>query len=105
MRSEMESPRSPQGEGGEFEDKEIICKECGNKFLFSASEQEFFQRKGFQHEPARCPDCRKAKRKQLEKEMIEIECAKCGKKTKALLDIKKNLPIYCRDCFEKLKEE
>jgi len=84
-----------------FEDKELECKECGKKFLFSAAEQEFFQKRGFQHEPARCPECRKKKRESLEKQMLEITCAHCGKKAKVLLEIKKNVPVYCRDCFEK----
>ncbi len=99
MRSETES----RSQSGTFEDKELICKECDKRFLFSAKEQEFFKHKGFQHEPARCPDCRKQKRQQLEKEMTQIKCAKCGKETKALIDIKKDVPVYCRDCFEKMK--
>ena len=88
----------------EFEDKTLTCKECGNNFVFSADEQAFFQKKGFEHDPARCPDCRKKKRQSLEKEKIEIKCAKCGKTAKVLLDIKQNIPIYCRECFEKLRE-
>jgi len=88
----------------DYIDKELICKECERKFIFSASEQEFFRKKGFQHEPARCPECRRKKRQQLEKEMVEIVCSQCGKKTKALIDIKKNTPVYCRECFEKIKE-
>lgn len=89
----------------EFEDKQLTCKECGNNFLFSAKEQEFFQLKGFMHEPARCSDCRKKKRKALEKEMAEIKCQGCGKETRALINIKNNVPVYCRDCFEKLKNK
>jgi CxxC-x17-CxxC domain-containing protein len=87
-----------------FEDKELECKECGNKFLFSASEQEFFQKRGFEHEPARCQDCRKKKRESIEKEMTDITCSSCGKNTKALIDINKNTPVYCRECFEKLNQ-
>ena len=40
-----------------FTDKTLVCKECGEEFLFSASEQEFYAEKGFQNEPARCPQC------------------------------------------------
>jgi len=89
----------------EFQDKQLICKECGRDFLFSAKEQEFFKHKGFEHEPVRCPDCRQKRKQKIEKEMTEIVCAKCGKKTKALINISKNLPTYCRECFEKLKEK
>src|ERR1039458_405823 len=42
-------------------DRELKCAECGEMFVFSAGEQEFFQRKGFTNEPKRCKQC-KAKR-------------------------------------------
>lgn len=45
-----------------MEDKKIICKDCGAEFLFTAGEQEFYQTKGFENEPTRCPECRKAKK-------------------------------------------
>ena len=47
-----------------YEDKTLTCRECGNEFVFSASEQEFFAQKGFQNEPSRCPACRAARRAQ-----------------------------------------
>lgn len=45
-----------------YQDKIIVCKDCGNQFSFSAGEQEFFSQKGFENRPVRCKDCR-AKRK------------------------------------------
>ncbi|WP_066499029.1 zinc-ribbon domain-containing protein [Abyssisolibacter fermentans] len=45
-----------------YSDKKIICKDCGNEFIFTAGEQEFYAEKGFDNEPVRCKDCR-AKRK------------------------------------------
>ena len=36
-----------------FEDKTLVCKECGNEFIFSAGEQEFYAERGFQNEPVR----------------------------------------------------
>ena len=47
-----------------FEDKTLRCADCGNEFVFSASEQEFFSEKGFTNEPKRCPACRRARRQQ-----------------------------------------
>lgn len=44
------------------EDKTLVCKECGKEFVFSASEQEFYESKGFTNEPGRCPACRQARR-------------------------------------------
>jgi hypothetical protein len=41
-------------------DKTITCKDCGAPFVFTVSEQEFYKEKGFDNEPIRCADCRKA---------------------------------------------
>ncbi|MFO8144135.1 MAG: zinc-ribbon domain-containing protein [Candidatus Syntrophosphaera sp.] len=43
-------------------DKTLICKDCGNEFVFTEGEQEFYKEKGLVNEPQRCPDCRKAKK-------------------------------------------
>lgn len=37
-----------------FEDKTLVCKDCGNEFTFTAGEQEFYAEKGFENEPSRC---------------------------------------------------
>ena len=37
-----------------FEDKTLVCKECGKEFVFTAGEQEFYAERGFQNEPQRC---------------------------------------------------
>ena len=34
-----------------YEDKTLVCKECGKEFVFSAGEQEFYAERGFQNEP------------------------------------------------------
>lgn len=41
-----------------YRDMELICRDCGEKFIFTAGEQEFYADKGFLHEPTRCPRCR-----------------------------------------------
>lgn len=48
--------------GNNMQDKKIICKDCGKEFVFTVGEQEFYQSRGFENEPVRCPDCRKAKK-------------------------------------------
>lgn len=45
-------------------DKTIVCKDCGNEFVFTESEQAFYAEKGFDNEPQRCPACRKARKQQ-----------------------------------------
>ena len=37
-----------------YEDKTLVCKECGKEFVFTAGEQEFYAERGFQNEPQRC---------------------------------------------------
>lgn len=37
-----------------YEDKTLVCKECGKEFVFTAGEQEFYAEKGFVNEPQRC---------------------------------------------------
>ncbi|MDF2531183.1 MAG: CDGSH-type zinc finger protein [Clostridia bacterium] len=45
-------------------DKELTCKDCGNTFVFTEGEQAFYKEKGFENEPQRCGDCRRAKKAQ-----------------------------------------
>lgn len=45
-----------------MQDKIIICKDCGEEFVFSLSEQEFYAQKGLEHDPVRCKECRNAKK-------------------------------------------
>ncbi|WP_426348389.1 zinc-ribbon domain-containing protein [Alloiococcus sp. CFN-8] len=47
-----------------MDDKKIICKDCGQEFLFTVGEQNFYKEKGFENEPVRCPECRKARKVQ-----------------------------------------
>jgi len=39
----------------------IVCMDCGDKFVFSAAEQDFYADKGFKN-PVRCPACRKKRK-------------------------------------------
>ncbi len=45
-----------------MEDKKIVCVDCGKEFVFTVGEQEFYKEKGFENEPKRCLDCRRAKK-------------------------------------------
>lgn len=97
-----------------YRDKDLTCRDCKQDFVFSASEQEFYQEKGFQNEPVRCPDCRQKNKQQRDnrsgrgsdrrgnrgnREMFEATCAKCGKVAKVPFKPTSNKPVYCRDCF------
>jgi len=42
----------------EKQDIKVICKDCGEEFLFTVGEQEFYEEKGFTNSPVRCKECR-----------------------------------------------
>jgi len=44
-----------------FTDKTLVCADCGQEFLFTASEQEFYSARQFS-EPRRCSSCRAARK-------------------------------------------
>jgi len=46
----------------EFVDRQLTCMDCGQPFVFTAGEQEFYERKGFKEEPKRCKNCREARK-------------------------------------------
>lgn len=43
-------------------DKTLVCKDCQKEFVFTEGEQAFYKEKGFENEPQRCPDCRRARK-------------------------------------------
>ena len=43
-------------------DKILSCRDCNSEFVFTEGEQAFYQEKGFENEPQRCPDCRRARK-------------------------------------------
>lgn len=47
-----------------YQDITLTCRDCGEPFIFSAGEQEFYAQKGFLNNPVRCPACRRARKEQ-----------------------------------------
>ena len=62
-----------------YEDKTLVCKECGKEFVFTAGEQEFYAERGFQNEPQRCKACRDARKNATRgpREYYTATCAAC----------------------------
>ena len=90
-----------------YQDKTLVCKECGEQFIFSAGEQEFYAERGFQNEPQRCKSCRD-KRKNVNRtprEYFTATCAACGGEAKVPFQPKSDRPVYCSACFAKMKAE
>jgi len=46
----------------EKKDIKITCKDCGETFIFTVREQEFYEEKGFNNKPVRCKSCRDKKK-------------------------------------------
>ena len=88
-----------------FEDKTLVCKECGKEFVFTAGEQEFYAEKGFENEPQRCRECRNARKNKVQKEMYTATCASCGKEARVPFQPREDRPVYCSECFAKMREE
>lgn len=90
-----------------YEDKTLVCKDCGNEFIFTAGEQEFMQKKGFKNEPLRCKECRIARKRAAKppRELFDAICANCGAEAKVPFEPRDGRPIYCSECFSKMKAE
>ena len=98
-----------------FEDKSIQCTDCGVTFTFSVADQEFFQTKGYTNEPRRCSPCRQTRKSQLgnsagygntsyaPRQMFPATCADCGKATEVPFEPRSGKPVYCSDCFRKVR--
>ena len=90
-----------------YEDKILVCKDCGNEFTFTAGEQEFYAEKGFENEPKKCKACRDARKNATrgEREMFTATCASCGAEARVPFRPREDRPVYCSECFAKQKEQ
>jgi CxxC-x17-CxxC domain-containing protein len=100
-----------------FEDKSLVCSECGAAFSFTANEQDFYQSKGLVNEPKRCPSCRQARKASQgnssysnsgagyhsDRQMYPAVCAECGKATQVPFEPHSDKPVYCSDCYRTVK--
>ncbi|MDO9334392.1 MAG: zinc-ribbon domain containing protein [Dehalococcoidales bacterium] len=98
-----------------FQDKSLTCADCGATFTFSADEQELFQTRGYLNEPKRCPTCRQAKRTArngssdssssfgARRNMFTVTCSACGKSTEVPFEPRGDRPVYCSDCYRKVR--
>ena len=108
-----------------FADKTLTCRDCGQEFVWTAGEQEFYQSRGLQNPPSRCPSCRAARRAGGggggggggsyagggggggggygggQREMFTATCSNCGREARVPFQPRGDKPVYCSDCFEK----
>ncbi|TSC92914.1 MAG: hypothetical protein Athens101428_780 [Candidatus Berkelbacteria bacterium Athens1014_28] len=85
-----------------FEDRVMPCKDCGDKFMWTAGEQKFFYDKGLQNEPKRCKKCAAIYKEQLREKhpLFWLTCKKCRKKAEVPFEPKSD-DVLCEECFQK----
>jgi chaperonin cofactor prefoldin len=71
----------------------LNCRQCGEDFVFSESEQEFYKEKGFDP-PRRCKKCRSAEQKHFN----HLTCSKCG------IELEEDSPVLCNDCLTTIEK-
>jgi len=96
-----------------FQEKTIQCADCGTDFSFTIEEQELFQIRGYTNEPKRCLSCRQARKVErnenrgnsygLPRQMFPAICASCGKETEVPFKPINGKPVYCSDCYNKVR--
>jgi len=89
-----------------FQDKTLVCRDCGREFTFTAGEQEFYLSRGLESEPTRCKECRLEKRRRRLSEyrvMHPAVCSACGQECEVPFEPTGDRPVYCNDCFAKMR--
>ena len=103
---------SVSGVSVSYADKTLNCRECGQEFIFSAGEQEFYASRGLLNEPGRCPSCRAQRRAAQqgdgggyyrEREMYTVTCSSCGGEARVPFQPRTDRPVYCSDCFQQVR--
>jgi CxxC-x17-CxxC domain-containing protein len=94
-----------------FQDKSILCCDCGTGFTFTATEQEYYQSRGYTNDPKRCQSCRSIKQSQRlgndnhnsNRPMFAAICSECGKDTQVPFEPSEGRPVYCSECYSKVR--
>lgn len=93
-----------------FQDKSLLCQDCGTTFVFSSDEQDLFQTRGYTNEPKRCPECRQAKKTRnghsgsgTGRQMFPVTCSECGQNTEVPFEPRNDRPVYCSECYRKVR--
>ena len=85
-----------------YEDITLTCRDCGEEFVFTAGEQQFYAEKGFKNQPKCCKACRDKKKnaERGERQYFIATCSECGGEAKLTFRPSSDRPVYCSKCFE-----
>jgi CxxC-x17-CxxC domain-containing protein len=93
----------------------MTCRDCGQEFIWTAGEQQFYASKGLENPPSRCPSCRAAARAARQgagnggamrpREFFPAVCDRCGVQTQVPFLPRNDRPVYCSNCFDVVRAE
>ena len=87
----------------EYRDKNLVCVECHQSFVWTAGEQLFYADKNFKNEPKRCKSCKTKRQGSSGSGFAKTEtmtmCSQCGRETTVPFKPTQGRPVYCRECF------
>lgn len=85
-----------------FKDVNLLCKDCGQSFVFTAKEQKFYVKQGFEHVPTRCENCRLAARERRDRgqEYTAITCKVTNKVGRVPFTPDDPTDAYTAEAFE-----
>jgi Zn ribbon nucleic-acid-binding protein len=88
-----------------FQDKSVMCIDCGFAFVFSGADQEYYRSRGYLGDPKRCPSCKENRQTQAKKPapsmknaVSNVTCVRCGKDTSVPVHSHTVSPMYCNNC-------
>jgi CxxC-x17-CxxC domain-containing protein len=95
---------------------QVTCRTCSGEFPMSHSDLDFLAIRGLDASTALCPNCREQLRAKYtawnsaysgparaSREMYPAVCAECGQDTLVPFAPKENRPVYCANCFAKVR--
>lgn len=109
-----------------YTDRTLICVDCGTPFVHSAADQEFYAERQFASDPKRCTGCRATRRAardsgadfhdiggprgydrgdRVQREYFAVICSECGNQAQVPFRPRMDRPVYCSDCFRKVRPD
>jgi CxxC-x17-CxxC domain-containing protein len=109
-----------------YVDRTVACVDCGVEFIHSADDQRYYAEKGFVSDPKRCVSCRASRRAardgggydardiggprgyerggdRPDREYFAVLCSECGNQAQVPFKPRMDRPVYCSDCFRKIR--
>jgi CxxC-x17-CxxC domain-containing protein len=109
-----------------YVDRTLTCVDCGSAFTHTADDQQFYSEKGFSSDPKRCVSCRATRRAARDtatytaedlggprgyersaatREYFAVLCSECGNQAQVPFRPRMDRPVYCSDCFRKIRPD